>query len=212
MSCDTLYTKEDFTQYYDSTTWLDYRTWLADVIRYSEPGPILDVGAGLGYFTECASKFGLNCIGIEGNEWACNDASTRGVSVIPCRLESEWPFEDASFTTIICNQVIEHISDEVVRHLLRESHRVLKTGGILMIYSPSCFNRTECENPAHINLYAPQKLRFEVNLAKFEIIDEPNYLERANLFWRIIYRVVKTISVTTSERFLGSANCIARKI
>lgn len=212
MSCNTLYTKEEYNQYYESSSWLDYRNWLADVIKYSEPGPILDVGAGLGYFTECANNYGLNCIGIEGNEWACNDARKRGVPIILCMLESKWPFEDSSFTTIMCNQVIEHLPDIVVRYVLQESHRVLKSGGVLMLYSPSCYNRAERENPAHINLFSPSRLCKEVELAGFEIRDEPNYLERAGLIWRIIYRGVNVIYSPASERFLASANCIARKI
>lgn len=211
MSSKTLYAPQDFQQYYDLSTWRDYRHWLADLIKYAEPGPILDVGAGLGFFTECAIKYGLDCLGIEGSEWACKQAQLRGIPVSTCLLESSWPFQDCSFTTVMCNQVIEHIPDGIVRYLLQESYRVLQPGGTLMIYSPSCFNRVERQNPTHINLFSPSRLRAAVKSTGFEIIEEPNYLERASLPWRVLYRFLRRFSIQWSERFLASANCIARK-
>jgi SAM-dependent methyltransferase len=212
MLSETLYSTENFQCYYESSTWRDYRHWLADLIKYADPGPILDVGAGLGFFTECAIMYGLDCVGIEGNDWACQQAQSRGLPVSNCLFESNWPFANNSFATVMCNQVVEHIPDNIVRRLLQESHRVLRSGGTLMIYSPSCFNRVERKNPTHINLFTPSRLRSEVVSAGFEVIDEPNYLERANLPWRVLYRFVTGVDRNLSERFLASANCIARKL
>lgn len=208
---NTLYSSNDFEHHYADCSWKDYKALVADLIKYSEPGKIIDVGAGLGYFTECANKFGLDAIGIEGSKWACEKARERGVELIFCDLDSEWPLKASQYSTIMCNQVIEHIPDQVVSQLLLECHRVLKDDGVLMLYSPSCYNRNESLNPAHINLHSPKKLRDTVLAHGFSIIDEPNYLERASLGWRILYRTAKGISLNYSERFLASANCIARK-
>ena len=48
--------------------WRYYRpNFIAEVIFYSEPGPILDVGTGTGLFVEAALRWGLYCVGIEGS-------------------------------------------------------------------------------------------------------------------------------------------------
>lgn len=201
----TIYNDRTFAEYYGQTEWQSYRHLVADIIRHSMPGPILDVGSGVGFLVECARQFGLDALGIEGSEWACTQAKHRGLPMIQLDLASEWPLKDGSFATVVCNQVIEHVEPPVVRRVLTESYRVLKSGGTLLIYSPSPWNRAERGAFGHINLHEPSRLRAAVEAAHFQIIEEPNYLERGGLPWRILYRATKW------ERLLGSANCVARK-
>jgi SAM-dependent methyltransferase len=47
------------------------------------------------------------------------------------------PFEPASFQTIICNSVIEHVDDDT--KVVREFGRVLKPGGVLLFTTPSIY-------------------------------------------------------------------------
>jgi SAM-dependent methyltransferase len=79
------------------------------------------------------------------------------------------PLGDESFQAIICHQVIEHLTVESATHLLRESFRMLREGGTLLLYSPSCYNRTEALDPCHINLYSPSRLCESVARAGFRI-------------------------------------------
>jgi SAM-dependent methyltransferase len=44
------------------------------------------------------------------------------------------PLDDASFDTILCTQVIEHVADH--RALLQEAHRLLRNGGVLILSGP----------------------------------------------------------------------------
>jgi SAM-dependent methyltransferase len=65
------------------------------------------------------------------------------------------PFADNSFDVIVTFQVIEHIQDDVT--FLKEIHRVLKPGGMVMITTP---NRpmSLSRNPWHIREYTGREL------------------------------------------------------
>jgi ubiquinone/menaquinone biosynthesis C-methylase UbiE len=54
--------------------------------------------------------------------------------VIPADINSGLPFEDNSFQTVFCSHVIEHVDSPL--NLLRESNRVLKNGGALILAVP----------------------------------------------------------------------------
>ncbi|MEI6900342.1 MAG: class I SAM-dependent methyltransferase, partial [Bacteroidota bacterium] len=70
---------------------------------------------------------------------------------------SKMPFDDNSFDAVISFQVIEHIVED--RNYLSEIHRVLKTGGTLIITTPNRTNRLKPGqkpfNPFHVREYAP---------------------------------------------------------
>jgi SAM-dependent methyltransferase len=59
-------------------------------------------------------------------------SSDRRVDVI-CPA-TKVPLEDASFNTVLCTQVLEHVADP--RALLRETFRLLKSGGNLILSAP----------------------------------------------------------------------------
>jgi SAM-dependent methyltransferase len=65
------------------------------------------------------------------------------------------PFADDSFDVVITFQVIEHIQDDV--QFLKEIHRVLKPGGLVIITTP---NRpmSLSRNPWHIREYTGKEL------------------------------------------------------
>lgn len=48
------------------------------------------------------------------------------------------PFTDASFDLVTCTEVIEHL--EHYRETIREMHRVLKPGGVLVVTTPNILN------------------------------------------------------------------------
>src|SRR4051812_35656070 len=57
----------DFDEFYADRDWTFYSWILAQAILHSGPGPILDVGAGTGFLTEAAQRWGLDCEGLEGS-------------------------------------------------------------------------------------------------------------------------------------------------
>jgi len=60
-----------------------------------------------------------------------------GLDIRRCNIEQDpFPFEDASFDAVICNEVLEHLRMNPV-HTLREARRVLRPGGTLLLSSPN---------------------------------------------------------------------------
>lgn len=65
------------------------------------------------------------------------------------------PFADKSFDVVLCFQVIEHIDDD--HSLLKEIHRVLKPGGVLLMTTPNRILSLS-RNPWHVREYTASEL------------------------------------------------------
>jgi len=154
----TIHSGQELREAYQHRTWEYYRPVLAALVEFLPPGVILDVGAGTGLFVECCARLGLSCVGLEGALEGVAMAQARGIRLVAGRLELGLPFRDASFAAIVCNQVIEHLHDATADLVLRESHRVLVPGGVLMIQSPSPHDPEQRREPGHINLYTPSRV------------------------------------------------------
>lgn len=59
-------------------------------------------------------------------------------------IEKKFPIEDNAYDSIICLNVLEHIFD--YSNALRESYRVLKDGGTLILSTPFIFQFHSCPN------------------------------------------------------------------
>ena len=106
-------------------------------------GSILEVGCGTGGFLAAAIESGRNAIGI--------DIASRWLVVAQKRLQpflyfrnqhaiypacvEKMPFADASFEIIVADSLLEHLEDPI--SAVREMLRVLKPGGMLLIWSPN---------------------------------------------------------------------------
>jgi SAM-dependent methyltransferase len=202
-------------QHYGDRGWQAYSYLLAKVVKDSQPGRILDLGAGCGYFIEAATRWGISSVGLEGSTDAVEMAKKRApeLDIRLQKLGDIFPFENNSFQTVVLNQVIEHLEPEVVSHMLTEANRVLCPGGMIFITSPSCFNKAEFNaDPTHINLLSPSQLRDALVCAGFENIvpfDSPlPLLGESRLGKKIIFVVFK---ITKFEILSATANSIAYK-
>jgi len=211
---NNLHTKELFEQAYGDRTWKFYRDILASCIKYGQPGQWVDLGAGTGLFLECAGKFGIRCIGLEG--------SLEGIEVAKQRcpeldmryhlLDQRLPFEDNSISTILNNQVIEHLYPEVAAFMLKEVFRVLKKGGVLLINTPCWYDKKQRLSQTHINLYTPKRLKKELENAGFKVIHSdksPRLIFGKTLPARYLMRILgKMIPI---DFFSATSDCIAVK-
>ncbi len=99
---------------------------------------LLDVGCWDGEFTgRCADAAGAKEVaGIEVYEAPAQAAERRGLEVARIDLEAQhFPWPDASFDLVICNQVLEHLKN--VWLPMSEIHRVLKVGGHAVLSVPN---------------------------------------------------------------------------
>ncbi len=92
------------------------------------PGPVLDVGFAANPNPFLSNAAGLDII-------IPQTVPPSYASVASCNLNTEdMPFPDAAFNTVIAGDVIEHLENP--SRFLRESNRVLKAGGRLIVSTP----------------------------------------------------------------------------
>jgi len=207
--------KHYYEQHYSSKDWRFYKDILAEVIRFTEPGPILDVGAGTGLIVEGFLRWGIDCKGIEGSKEAVEIARKRfpRANLLQHFLSDPFPFPDQMFQSVIMNQVIEHLEPEVAENSIAESYRVLRPGGMLYVTSPSRFNKRERNaDPTHLNLSSPRELGAMLSGKGFVKViprNTPlNLLGENSLGKHIMYYLFKW---TGWERISATANCIGYK-
>jgi 2-polyprenyl-3-methyl-5-hydroxy-6-metoxy-1,4-benzoquinol methylase len=115
----------------------NYNTWLLDRSRPYLGRRVLDVGAGLGTFTELAAD-GREVVALEPEAAFATDLRTRfagrpNVQVVEAEageLEESEPFD-----SVICFNVLEHIPDD--EGALRQFHSRLAPGGHLLLLVPA---------------------------------------------------------------------------
>ncbi len=148
-------------------SWKDY-IWLFNNLKKhylsKEPiGKILDIGCGHANFLDCCKENGSpagNLFGIEGEPESLEICKKKGYSIASIDLETDkLPYPDNTFSVVICSQLIEHISKKAGTDLISEIYRVLKKDGLLLIYSPSYYNKTGQTMPFHIYCWKPYELR-----------------------------------------------------
>jgi len=157
----------------------------------------------------------LDCEGIEGSAAAIQIACNRCafLQLTQALLSDRFPFESGSFQTVVMNQVIEHLEPDVARSALRESFRVLRSDGAILVFSPSRFNSYESRaDPTHINMLSPAQHRAalcEAGFRKITAMDAPLWLLGDHRIGRaLMWRIFR---VTSWERLSATANCRAYK-
>jgi hypothetical protein len=90
--------------------------------------------------------------------------------------------------------------------------RLLGDEGVLLVYSPSCYNQKEALDPSHINLYSPSGLAAELRSVGFEILrvtGHPRPIWPGGRIGNVLARVL--YGYFGVSRLALTANVIARK-
>ena len=106
--------------------------------RAADHQPVLDVGCGRGEFLALCHERGIDARGVDTNERSVSDLRERGLDValgaIPECFSS---VADGSHGAVLAMHVVEHLPVDALFALFRESSRVLRSGGLLMIETPN---------------------------------------------------------------------------
>ena len=174
----------------------------------------LEVGCGLGYFSNKASKLGAKVTGIDiGPNLVNINKNKTPNGAFKVASASKLPFNSESFDVVLSTEVIEHVDNQ--KDAFKEMFRVLKKGGILVITTPNKLFKPLFDllsftsiRPYHgnENWYYPWELK--KTLQKFGKVDMEvyfnfllinkmfNYFERFYLLRYLMinhgYRVIKT--------------------
>jgi SAM-dependent methyltransferase len=113
-----------------------YRDWVLTQFEAVMTGDILEVGAGIGNFTERIADYGLRVVACEPDaalyQELRSSVSTR-VNVVRARLEELDGSE--RFDTVVLFNVLEHLPDQDLA--LRALYRLLRPGGSLCVFVPA---------------------------------------------------------------------------
>ncbi len=103
------------------------------------PERVLDVGCATGYLARRLKERGATVVGVDLDERAVAQARPFCESVHVGDVETmELPFEPASFDTIVCGDLIEHLRDP--RAVLARLRPFLRPGGRLVLSTPNIAN------------------------------------------------------------------------
>jgi SAM-dependent methyltransferase len=99
------------------------------------PAHVLDVGCAGGYVGVLLTRLGYQVTGIELNATMAAQARRTGIPVLENDLEEPLDLPDDSVDAVHACEIIEHLFD--TEGFLREIHRVLRPGGVLVVSSPN---------------------------------------------------------------------------
>lgn len=151
-------------------------------------GKVLDVGCAYGFmlerFPDSFEKFGVDV-----SEYAISVAKKRLPSAVFAVSDAEkrLPFQEDTFDTIICNDVLEHLENPAVA--LENIKRVLKKGGILYINTPNLnlFRKKVLgfadKKEHHMSLFPHKKLLDLLERVGFKVEEHWTYINFTYFFF-----------------------------
>ena len=174
---------------------INYRNWIIELASPYLQGPILELGAGHGTFTEILVEAG-NVHAVEPDPYAHEQLVERfgsddRVTTFPAKVEDVEA--DPIFGTAVMINVLEHIPDH--DKVLLEVRRRLQPGGHLVIFVPAfmvLFSRFD-KMLGHVRRYRKPALKSLVASAGFEVA-ESRYVNMPGFFsWMILVRFLRRV-------------------
>lgn len=90
----------------------------------------LDIGCSGGRYTAALLNMGVDTVGLDTANNALLYASNKINAKFICA--SDLPFKKGSFDLVLCINLLQHFTDDIVENILEEINDVIKPGGILI--------------------------------------------------------------------------------
>lgn len=138
-------------------------------------GRLLELGCGSGQMLKRMQEMGWQVEGVDFDSTAVENARSKGLQVRFGSLEAQ-SYPDKHFDVIVMSHLIEHVHDPL--RLLRESHRILKPGGQVVLVTPNneslghrLFKEAwrGLEVPRHLYLFSLRALQELFQKARFKV-------------------------------------------
>ena len=127
---------------------------------------VVDVGCGRGEWLQLLQENGIDAFGVDTDEGMLENAKKFGLNVkLIDAIEYLKSLDDESIYAISGFHIAEHLDFELLKELVKESFRVLKPAGLLILETPNPENIkiATCDfylDPTHIKPIPPNLLSF----------------------------------------------------
>lgn len=160
-----------------------------------EGASVLEVGAASGEFLHVLEILGYDVTGVELSARAAKHAER--LYNIPVRIGTlkDAVYDDEQFDAVVLYHVLEHLEDPLSE--LREIHRILKPGGIILIEVPhptsldarvsTKLMRNILDFPHHLFIFPPRTLTRALTEMKFEVVHTETSVSFA--LWRFLKQI-----------------------
>ena len=183
----------------------NYRNWIVSLAAPYLVGPILEVGAGHGTFTESFADFG-DVTSVEPDAYAAGLLTERyaddaRITALAGTVDDVAP--DSAFGTALMINVLEHIADD--QGVLRSIKDRLEPSGHLVIWVPA-FRLLYSPFDAklgHVRRYRKREVEADVRQAGYDLV-ESRYVNAPGWFsWLLMVRLMRQepTSATTIKIF-----------
>lgn len=181
-------------------TW--YNRWTQTKFSKYLTGKILEIGCGIGNFSSYLAKYGrLTAIDINYEYLhKAKDRVDKNVRVGFGNIESgQYFFDKEIFDTIVCINVLEHISKD--KKALKNIYQLLAQNGTLILLLPAhgfLYNSID-KSIGHFRRYEKDKIEYQLKDTGFEILS----LRRLNFLgaigWFIAGKIFKDKSISEDK-------------
>ena len=155
----------------DDSFWFAHRNACITkaLLRHGALGLLLDIGGGNGAVSHALEQAGIETVLLEPAPQGARNARRRGLRNVVCATMQNAQFESASFSAAGAFDVIEHVEDDEA--LVRETHRVLRPGGVLCITVPAFpwLWSAEDDLAGHHRRYTLGRLRAALSRCSFDV-------------------------------------------
>ncbi len=138
--------------------------------------PVIDLGCGRGELLELLAAAGIAASGVESNPQQVERCRGKGLSVEADDFRAWLPRRAAASAGAVCAlQVVEHVRQDELQEMIRQAHRILRPGGVLLLetVNPHCTEAMEWFyiDPTHRRPVYPEMLDFLLRGAGFTVLD-----------------------------------------
>lgn len=172
---------------------------------------VLDIGVGLGFIEEILSKIpGVELYGNDISDDAIKNISKKIIGHFVVESIYEMRYQNNSFNTILCLEVLEHVPPSKTFQLLKKIKSYLKPNGIFILSVPMNEGLEKMNfNPnGHVRDYTEDLISAELELSGFKILNKRKlyafkdlYVFKKNLSkllfwkWKPNNIIIKAISI-----------------
>jgi SAM-dependent methyltransferase len=156
------------------------RAYLPDLTDAGVGGParpVLDLGCGRGEWLVLLDEAGHTARGVDANRTIAERLQRRGLDVVHAEaLTCLRELASSSVGAITAFHLIEHLPPDHLMSLVREAHRVLADGGLLLLETPNAENLRVgahffWSDPTHVRPVVSEHLEFLVRHCGFRHVE-----------------------------------------